>query len=54
LHPSDLPNLLRLRYPVRCHECNERYTINIFIALKLRAEAKQRRNARRQGPSTSI
>jgi hypothetical protein len=51
LRPADFPRLFFLQYPVRCRSCEERYFASIFLALKLRAAAKSRRQEKRRDES---
>jgi hypothetical protein len=53
LRPTDLPRLLLMQCPVRCRNCEGRYFASIFGALKLRSQAKARRDERRRRESNS-
>jgi len=36
LQSRDIPQLLALRYPVRCRDCHERLYASVFFAMSLR------------------
>jgi hypothetical protein len=50
LHREDIPNLLLLKYPVRCRDCHQRSYSGLWFALGLRRAAGLQQ---KKSPSTS-
>lgn len=53
IHLYDVPKILRLKIPVRCRSCHERFYVSLNLALRIGFLAKGARKRHGQDRNTS-